>query len=372
MITIRRLVFGVWIALCWAPVARAQNPVIDVGAITANSSGSACIAVPPGCAVFPVGNAAIVSLTLQVTGTYVGTLGAFEATSSVDPAATSAVWFAITGINLADGSSATGVAANSTGQFSFQNSGLTAIRARATAWTSGSAVVTAVRGYASARWLSPFFTRVYTGAGTCALPSWSFSADPDTGVASLGGNVVNVSTAGTCRIAVVGSGIQVLDGLNIGWAAGLTGGTASNTIFTRVSDNRAKLWDGSTNGRFDTGTLNATAAFVLASLADSATAPTISSGFGTSPSIAASNGTAAFTINVGTGGAATTGVIGLPTATTGWKVDCWNTTANTATVFLTKQTGFTTTTATIGNYDAAGAAAAWTASNVLVCSARGF
>ena len=102
------------------------------------------------------------------------------------------------------------------------------------------------------------------------------------------------------------------------------------------------------------------------------TAPTISSGFGTSPSIVASNGTAAFTINVGTGGSASTGVIGLPAATTGWCVTCQNTSANTATVFITKQTAFTTTTATIGNYDAAGAAAAWTASNVLVCKAMAF
>ena len=95
------------------------------------------------------------------------------------------------------------------------------------------------------------------------------------------------------------------------------------------------------------------------------TAPTISSGFGTTPSIAANNGSFAFTINVGTGGVATTGVIGLPAATNGWALSIMNLSDNTATVFLTKQTATTTTTATIGNYDAAGAAAAWTASNIL-------
>ena len=119
--------------------------------------------------------------------------------------------------------------------------------------------------------------------------------------------------------------------------------------------------------------INTTARYRLSSVTFvSATAPTISSGFGTSPSIVASNGTAAFTVNVGTGGSATSGVIGLPTAATGWRVTCDNTSTNTATVFKTKQTAFTTTTATIGNYDAAGAAAAWVASNVLVCSAMGF
>lgn len=119
-------------------------------------------------------------------------------------------------------------------------------------------------------------------------------------------------------------------------------------------------------------TIAASSSIVLGAsqvLTMSATAPTISSGFGTNPSIVANNGTAAFTINVGTGGTANSGVIGLPAATTGWAVQCMNTSTNTATVFLTKQTATTTTTATIGNYDAAGAAAAWVASNVLVCSA---
>lgn len=102
------------------------------------------------------------------------------------------------------------------------------------------------------------------------------------------------------------------------------------------------------------------------------TAPTISSGFGTSPSIAASNGSCAFTINVGTGGVATSGVIGLPTATTGWVVRCNDNTTTSATVYLTKQTATSTTTATIGNFAAAGTAAAWTASDILACSANAY
>lgn len=99
--------------------------------------------------------------------------------------------------------------------------------------------------------------------------------------------------------------------------------------------------------------------------------PTISSGFGAGAAITGV-GTLAFTLDVGTGGAATSGVIGLPAATTGWALHVQNLTANTATVFLTKQTATTTTTATIGNYDAAGAAAAWTASNILLITAIGY
>ena len=113
-------------------------------------------------------------------------------------------------------------------------------------------------------------------------------------------------------------------------------------------------------------------AYGLAAKAWIRTAPTISSGFGTSPSVVASNGTAAFTINVGTGGTANSGVIALPTASTGWRVACDDVTTQSSTVFLTKQTATSTTTATVGNFDAAGAAAAWVASNILVCNATAY
>jgi hypothetical protein len=104
----------------------------------------------------------------------------------------------------------------------------------------------------------------------------------------------------------------------------------------------------------------------------SGTAPTISSGFGTSPSVVTANGTAAFTVNVGTGGVATSGVLTLPAATTGWALDVRNLSSNTATVFLTKQTATTTTTATIGCYDAAGVASAWAASDILLITAYAY
>lgn len=109
---------------------------------------------------------------------------------------------------------------------------------------------------------------------------------------------------------------------------------------------------------------------LFTNLADSATAPTISSGFGTSPSVPTNNGTVAFTINVGTGGTATNGVIGLPTATNGWV--CWGAdlTTQSTTVFFLKQIASSTTTATIANYNTAGAQAAWAASDMLSVSCR--
>ncbi len=91
-------------------------------------------------------------------------------------------------------------------------------------------------------------------------------------------------------------------------------------------------------------------------------APTISSGFGTGAGVVAGT-SVSFEVDVGTGGAATTGVIALPTAAAGWNCACTDITTKSATVFLCKQTASATTTATIGNFDTTGAAAAWVASD---------
>jgi hypothetical protein len=100
----------------------------------------------------------------------------------------------------------------------------------------------------------------------------------------------------------------------------------------------------------------------------SPTAPTVSSGFGTSPSIATNNGTAAFTVNVGTGGTATSGVIGLPTATNGWNCFCTDITTNSTTVSQCKQTASSTASATLGNFSDVAVASAWVASDILSVS----
>lgn len=98
------------------------------------------------------------------------------------------------------------------------------------------------------------------------------------------------------------------------------------------------------------------------------TTPTVS-GFGTGAAVVASNGTAAFTINVGTGGAASTGTITLPAATTGWVLTGCHDVTNPDS-FVTRQTGGTATTITVTNYSATtGLAIAWTASDILRCAA---
>jgi hypothetical protein len=102
------------------------------------------------------------------------------------------------------------------------------------------------------------------------------------------------------------------------------------------------------------------------------TAPTISSGFGASATITTSNGPASFTINVGTGGTASTGTINLPTAANGW--NCFANDITNPTVgggISTKQTGSTVNTATFTGFNATPAATAWTASDILQVSCFG-
>lgn len=51
-------------------------------------------------------------------------------------------------------------------------------------------------------------------------------------------------------------------------------------------------------------------------------APTISSGFGTGPSVVNSNGALTFVVNIGSGGTASAGVLAMPTAPNGWRGFC--------------------------------------------------
>lgn len=165
-------------------------------------------------------------------------------------------------------------------------------------------------------------------------------------------------------------------------ATGLLSNTTTTGIPTVVANVAAgqlltsgtpPAWSASPTGitLIGAATLNATSAYqVNGVLAVSATAPTVS-GFGTSPSVVNANGTAAFTINIGTGGVASTGTITLPTATTGWWVSCFDVT--TPASFVTNQTGGSTTTATVTNYSrTTGLAIAWTASDILRCHAEAY
>lgn len=118
------------------------------------------------------------------------------------------------------------------------------------------------------------------------------------------------------------------------------------------------------------GTMAATSFQLVRPFAYS-TAPSIASGFGTSPSITHNNGTAGFRVNVGTGGVATNGTITMPSSPSGWACSAQNSTSANSTQFVTLVTNVTATSITLRNFDAAGAPAAWAASDIVYVQCMG-
>ncbi len=98
--------------------------------------------------------------------------------------------------------------------------------------------------------------------------------------------------------------------------------------------------------------------------------PTISSGFGSSPSVTGNNGPTSFEVNVGTGGSASSGVVALPAALTGWDCSSVDISTQSSSVYLTKQIASATNSATFTNYNTAGVATAWVASDLLRISCQ--
>ena len=111
---------------------------------------------------------------------------------------------------------------------------------------------------------------------------------------------------------------------------------------------------------------NASSLSIGSNLVVSTTLPTISSGFGTSPTILA-NSTFCFKIVVGTAGAAN-GTITLPTAPNGWLAFAADVTSG-STLFL-QLTGSTATSVTFTSYSVTtGAAANMSAGDVVLINA---
>ena len=96
----------------------------------------------------------------------------------------------------------------------------------------------------------------------------------------------------------------------------------------------------------------------------------IGSGFGTNPSISSGYSTQAFVVNVGTGGSAYSGVIGMPLATSGWMCKFNDALQHTAEAI---QTGNTQSSVTVTNYSfTTGATQAWGSGDTLAaqCAPR--
>lgn len=172
-------------------------------------------------------------------------------------------------------------------------------------------------------------------------------------VAITGGSATGLSNLTVSNAGAGGSITDSLFTLNAGGGQVVTGTATANTELRLMSNVNFKMYDG------------AAYRLLIRSVA-----PTISSGFGTSPSIVSSNGTAAFVVGVGTGGTASNGVVALPAAQTGWVCAVANSFQNATAI--TTQTATTTTTATFTNQVVAtGAALAWPsgASLRIICMA---
>jgi hypothetical protein len=134
----RRSIFllAVWLALARTASGQIMPPPGQF--ITVIDSGVAC-SVNHACASYNITNAPTV--TMQITGTFTGTL-TFEATAD------GLTWFTVSLVNLSTAALAT--TTTTTGQFADVNTGLVALRARATAAITGGANITLTRGTATA------------------------------------------------------------------------------------------------------------------------------------------------------------------------------------------------------------------------------
>lgn len=196
-------------------------------------------------------------------------------------------------------------------------------------------------------------TGIRNGDGTVGAPSYSFASQPTTGFFIPGSGEVRLGISGTLHYQFKATGLQISDA-----ASSIQFGTNGDAIITREAAQIIAVKNG-TNAQAlrlyqtTTGPIHNTLFMA---------APTISSGFGGSPSIVAGSTAFAFRVNVGSGGVATSGVIGMPTAVNGWQAIVQDMTNNVA----TRVTATTTNTITIT------AAAAWTANDILVVIAVAF
>lgn len=197
---------------------------------------------------------------------------------------------------------------------------------------------------------SPVFTTKLTvGSGVTGFTTQAYTAG---GAAAL--YSTNITPANT-NYALISYGSNTF--LN----------ATTNTI---IAVNNVPVITVTSTGAAVAGTLSSTGALsVAARVLASNTSPTIASGFGASPTVAAA-GTAAFKITVGTGGAAS-GVLTFPTATTGWAVDgeCQTNTATTQVVCVATST----TSVTVYAYSrTTGLASTFAAGEVIVLKSLGF
>lgn len=188
-------------------------------------------------------------------------------------------------------------------------------------------------------------------AGSAGLPGVYFSTDTTSGLYRPAANQIGISTSAAeiARFVGYGLGLGISDptaygdantrlavvrqtsgtnDINIRWGTTTVkaiafvndSGTPSAGIGTTSNHPFNVLTNGATVATFSTtGKLSVTSiADINNNLIVSSTAPSIASGFGTSPACTVCNNTAAFQITTGTGGTSYQGQLTMPSASNGW------------------------------------------------------
>lgn len=202
--------------------------------------------------------------------------------------------------------------------------------------------------------------------------------------------VANLLKLDKVGVLTVGTGATTSAGFQIGFAStvGSSFSGIYSTAVTPSSSNYTLLTDGATTYLNGTSGVTLaisntpkmqlkTAGLLLGSgngvLFIGTTAPTVASGGCTSPTAVTSNGTAAFSVGVGTGCSGSQPLVfTLPAATTGWQCNARNAT-NPGTSAPRQSSAASTTSVTITNYGATtGLAGAWSDADVVVVSCLGY
>jgi hypothetical protein len=189
--------------------------------------------------------------------------------------------------------------------------------------------------------------------------------------ATAASTYATIAQATTALAATGGSA----NGVTVGAATPSTGafttlaasGTVSGTGFSNYLLTPPGIGSATPNQVRATSVI-ATTGYSLTNLVSSNTAPTIASGFGTSPSLVNTNGTAAFLIHIGTGGTASTGNLTMPAAANGWMCDAADFSSPT---LLTRMTSQNTILVVLTSYNASATVTAWAAGDYVAvkCSA---
>ena len=218
---------------------------------------------------------------------------------------------------------------------------------------------------------NPTFTGTVTMGGNVALGSNSLTAG------AISGTTGTFSSYGIFDGIASGTAITAkYNGVNVFFLNTNAGGgqwdmydNAGGIENLGLSQKAGKLYAAA--GLAVTGTTSSTSfADSGGHLIISSTAPTIASGFGTSPSIVANN-TAAFKITTGTANGDTDGVITLPAAPNGWVCPTSDFIVP-ALSALIQQIATTTTSATLRQETISGVATAWGTGEVLWVACTAF